>query len=310
MNDVAQRPQKTGLIARFGERYGVDPDKVLNTLKKTAWRQQNGEPTNEQMMALLIVADQYKLNPFTKEIYAFPDKNNGIVPIVGVDGWSRIINGHEQLDGIEFRYSEEMTRPEGADADCHVWCEVWIYRKDRSRPVVVREYLDEVYRPPFKKRDGGIVKGPWQSHPKRFLRHKTLIQGSRISFGFVGIYDEDEGERIRDVTPQPEPAAEPPRTRYTDAEFDDRLSQWRDLIQSGKKTVAQVIATVSTRVDLTDEQAERIRRCADIDAKTVEPEEPEPEEGAEGEGADDAPDPTQQFIDEMESAEAAQGEAS
>jgi hypothetical protein len=30
--------------------------------------------TDEQMMALLIVADQYGLNPFTKEIYGYPDK--------------------------------------------------------------------------------------------------------------------------------------------------------------------------------------------------------------------------------------------
>ncbi|WP_032251724.1 recombinase RecT, partial [Escherichia coli] len=44
-----------------------------------------------QFIALLIVANQYGLNPWTKEIYAFPDKQNGIVPVVGVDGWSRII---------------------------------------------------------------------------------------------------------------------------------------------------------------------------------------------------------------------------
>ncbi len=36
------------------------------------------------MAALMIVADQYGLNPFTREIFAFPDKQNGIVPVVGV----------------------------------------------------------------------------------------------------------------------------------------------------------------------------------------------------------------------------------
>lgn len=49
---------------------------------------------DDQLTALLIVANQYSLNPWTKEIYAFPDKNNGIVPIVGIDGWSRILNNH------------------------------------------------------------------------------------------------------------------------------------------------------------------------------------------------------------------------
>ena len=44
---------------------------------------------------------------------------------------------------------------------------------------------------------------PWQSHPKRMLRHKAMIQCARLAFGFSGIYDEDEAQRIveRDVTP-------------------------------------------------------------------------------------------------------------
>ena len=37
---------------------------------------------------------------------------------------------------------------------------------------------------------------PWKSHPRRMLRHKATIQAARIAFGFAGIYDEDEGERI------------------------------------------------------------------------------------------------------------------
>ena len=41
--------------------------------------------------------------------------------------------------------------------------------------------------------------GPWQTHTKRMLRHKTLIQGFRLAFGFAGIYDEDEAGRIIDA---------------------------------------------------------------------------------------------------------------
>ena len=84
------------LIQKFAERFSVDSEKVIDILKATAFRQKAGSApvTDEQMMALLIVADQYDLNPFTREIYAFPDKQNGIVPVVGVDGWSRIINQH------------------------------------------------------------------------------------------------------------------------------------------------------------------------------------------------------------------------
>ena len=66
-----------------------ESEDLINVLKATAFK---GQVSDAQMTALLIVANQYTLNPWTKEIYAFPDKNNGIVPVVGVDGWSRIIN--------------------------------------------------------------------------------------------------------------------------------------------------------------------------------------------------------------------------
>ena len=198
---VATLPQRNSLVTKFAAKYSIDADKLLPILKATAFKVRDGEATNEQMAALLVVADQYGLNPFTREIFAFPDKQNGIVPVVGVDGWSRIINDHEQSDGLEFRQSEDMTTMPGGAQECPKWMEVVIYRKDRAHPIVVREYLDEVYRAPF--REG--MKGPWQSHTKRFLRHKTLIQGARIAYGFTGIYDEDEAERIieHDITPPP-----------------------------------------------------------------------------------------------------------
>lgn len=190
MNAIAAIPQpKQSLVTKFAERFGVDGDKLLNTLKATCFKTKEAA-SNEQMMALLVVADQYRLNPFTKEIFAFEDKHKGIVPVVSVDGWARIINEHPQYDGIEFTYADDSTTLSGGKP-CPTWCEARIYRKDRTRPTVVREYLDEVYQPP---RNG--YSGPWQSHTKRFLRHKTLIQCARVAFGFAGIYDEDEAHRI------------------------------------------------------------------------------------------------------------------
>lgn len=198
-------PSKKSLVGKIAEKFGVDPKRFWDTLKATAFKQRNGEaPTDEQMMALLIVADQYGLNPFTKEIYAFPDKQNGIIPVVGVDGWSRIINTHPQFDGMEFRNSTDVKTEKGAKP-CPEWIECVIYRKDRTRPISVPEYLDEVYRPPMGKSG---FSGPWQSHTKRMLRHKATIQAARLAFGYVGIYDEDEADRIIDaqskaITAQP-----------------------------------------------------------------------------------------------------------
>lgn len=188
---AAVESSKPSLVKRFAARFGVDEDKMLGTLKLTAFKVgNNGSVSNEQMMALLVVADQYGLNPWTREIYAFPDKG-GIVPVVGVDGWSRIINSHEQFDGVDFEQDDDS-------------CTCTIYRKDRAHPTKVTEFSAEC------RRDTG----PWKSHPRRMLRHKTLIQCARLAFGFVGIFDEDEAQRIveRDVTHVSE-VVEPPRLR-------------------------------------------------------------------------------------------------
>lgn len=161
------------LTGKLAEKFelGANSEELLATLKQTAFK---GQVSDSQMVALLIVANQYGLNPWTKEIYAFPDRNNGIIPVVGVDGWSRIINSNEQFDGMDFEQDAES-------------CTCIIYRKDRSHPIKVTEWMEECRRE-------GV--GPWKSHPRRMLRHKAMIQCARLAFGYVGIYDQDEAERI------------------------------------------------------------------------------------------------------------------
>ena len=213
-----------------------DGAELIDTLKATAFK---GQVSDAQMTALLVVANQYALNPWTKEIYAFPDKNNGIVPVVGVDGWSRIINSHPQFDGIDFEQDSES-------------CTCIIYRKDRSHPIKVTEWMAECKR----------GTGPWQSHPRRMLRHKAMIQCARLAFGYGGIYDQDEAERIVDATEKHMgPAEVVPQSpaHYPAAEFDKNLPAWRKVIEAGKKTADDLIAMVETKGALADEQKATLR---------------------------------------------------
>lgn len=242
-------------------------EELYSVLKATAFK---GDVSDAQLSALLIVANQYGLNPWTKEIYAFPDKKNGIIPVVSVDGWARIINSNPAFDGMDFNFAEQMVTMEGAGSPAPIWTECVIHRKDRSHPTVIREYLDEVYREPFKPKDGGYVsKGPWQTHPKRFSRHKTMIQCARMAFGFGGIYDDDEASRIMENI-QPVKIIDPatgeiktaqPATlpTYSDEQFSKNLQAWRGLIESGRKTAEQIIATVSSKATMSDEQTAMLR---------------------------------------------------
>ncbi len=60
------------LVTRIASRFGVDTRKFYETLKATAFKQRDGSaPTDEQMMTLLIVAEQYGLNPFTRKSMRF-----------------------------------------------------------------------------------------------------------------------------------------------------------------------------------------------------------------------------------------------
>jgi len=171
------------VLVNMAARYNCESGKLLDTLKNTVFK----NATNEQLMALCIVADQYRLNPFTKEVYAFPDKAGGIVPVVSIDGWLRIINDHPQYDGMEVQNDGES-------------CTCTIYRKDRTHPTVATEYMSECAR----------KTAPWESHPQRMLRHKAIIQCARMAFGFA-LKDPDEADRIieaeKDWAPIPMPKA-------------------------------------------------------------------------------------------------------
>lgn len=190
-------PAKRGhsVVASMAQRYHTDGAQLLETLKNTVFK----KATNEQLMALCIVADQHKLNPFTKEIYAFPDKDGGIVPVVGIDGWGRIINDQPQYDGMDID-----------DADPER-CTVTMFRKDRNHPTTATEYMDECRR----------NTPAWKSHPRRMLRHKAVIQCARLCFG-LSLKDPDEAESIMDAQAAEERVpVDMPRVVAVDNDQDD-----------------------------------------------------------------------------------------
>jgi phage recombination protein Bet len=185
MKDTSsQIASKTSALAVMASRFSVDPSKLLDTLKNTVFK----GATNDELFALVVVSNEYGLNPLTKEIYAFPAKGGGIVPVVSIDGWLRMMNDHPQFDGLDYEWQHEGEKL--------IACTAVIYRKDRSKPVRVTEYLSECKR----------NTDPWKME-HRMLRHKATIQGARVAFGFSGITDEDEAMNTpglagsRDVTP-------------------------------------------------------------------------------------------------------------
>lgn len=184
-NQQVVAKERKSVLVDMATRFGMEPNAFHSTLMATVMPS-NMAVTNEQFAAFLLVAKQYSLNPITKEIYAYPDRKGGITPIVSVDGWMRMINNHPEFDGMEFK---DALGENGNIVS--ITCRM--FRKDRTHPVEVTEYMDECKQ----------SSPTWAKWPARMLRHKAAIQCARYAFGFSGIYDEDEVSRMA--------VADPPR---------------------------------------------------------------------------------------------------
>ena len=178
-------PKPASVVGDLADQLRCRPDQLIKLLKTTVFRSCHRD---EEFQMACMVAREYKLNPILKEIYAFPSQN-GVVPIVSVDGWNRIMNSHPMYDGIEFEYTGDIERDkDGEYVGGHgtLACTARIHRKDRANPVCVTEFYEECWRDT----------DPWNGMPRRMLRWKALIQAARVAFGFAGIYDFDEGNDI------------------------------------------------------------------------------------------------------------------
>lgn len=233
-------------IAAMASRLSINEEEmqgiVMNTLMKA--KPNNQQVSNEEFVTFLAIANEYQLNPLSKEIYAFANRG-AIQPIVSIDGWLKIINQNPAFDGMEFVDIQEDSKLSA------ITCR--IYRKDRQRPTEVTEYLNEC----------AGTSEPWKKWPARMLRHKATIQAARYAFGLSGIVDPDEAERIKqsmaaekDITPQEE--SRPALEYYPVDSFDQNFPKWKDAIEAGKKTPDQIIQMVSSKALLTDEQKQQI----------------------------------------------------
>ena len=173
LKKVEEPDQEKGLIATMAKQYNLDP----KTFKATIMAAAVGGGKNMDMLSLaqlLLVANEYKLNPVTKEIYAFPSRN-GLQPLVGIDGWIKLANRHPEFDGIQ---TEVVNDKDGN----MIGMTATVWRKDRSQPVVETEFLSEC------RKNTDL----WKRMPNRMMKHRAKAQAIRTAFGFAGIYLPDE----------------------------------------------------------------------------------------------------------------------
>jgi phage recombination protein Bet len=167
---TVQRNALSALTEQLGM---TDYEELYGILKNTIMP----KATNEEMAAFALVCSSYKLNPLTREVYAFPTKTGGIMPMIGIDGWLKIAHQHADYAGMNW--------VDGVDGDGDRWCECTVFLKSTpDHPVTIREYLSEC------KQNTPV----WAQRPKRMLRHRATIQAIRYALGISGVSDSDDYE--------------------------------------------------------------------------------------------------------------------
>lgn len=178
------KAQTQGLIARLAGKFGVEPNRLLKCLTTQVFKQADGrQPTNEELMVLLLVCENFGLNPFNREIYAFRGKSGDIVPVVSLDGWAKIVRSQKDFNGVSFRFSETTVKVAGCSQELPEFVECAMRLKGVDEPVVIQEFMTECFN------DKSPV---WRKWPRRMLRTRAFIQCARLAFSLTGLYDEGE----------------------------------------------------------------------------------------------------------------------
>lgn len=172
-NEMAITTPTRNALSALTEQLGMtDFCELASILKQTIMP----KASDAELGAFSLVCSTYRLNPLTREVYAFPTKSGGIMPMIGIDGWLKIAHQHPDYAG--------MAWTDGAE-DNDRWCECTVWLKSTpEHPVTVREYLSEC-------RQNTPV---WAQRPKRMLRHRATIQAIRYALGISGVSDADDYE--------------------------------------------------------------------------------------------------------------------
>lgn len=182
---AVQQPTFVKASTSLSQFLGVEPGMMIETIKRQCFRGMNADAVSDaQLAAFVSVANGLKMNPLLPGfLYAYPERNGGITPIIGPDGMYKMLAEHPEVDSWETNvYPEDVTLPATHST-------TKIYRKGREKPISYTAIMSE-WR---------VSSNPnWQSRPRHMIGIRSLKQAARqIVHGLP--WDEDE-KRIAEMT--------------------------------------------------------------------------------------------------------------
>lgn len=169
---------------------------------------------------------------------------NGKPSIYG-DALLALVQNHPNFGGHEESFDEQSMT-----ATCTVW------RRGEAKPHT------QTFSQADAQRAGLWGKqGPWTQYPQRMLmwRARGYALRDKFSDALGGLITAEEAQDIppeRNVTPRDEPA--PALEHYPDEKFDNFFPKWKGLVESGKKSPEEILATIESKGALSEEQRQKI----------------------------------------------------
>lgn len=181
----------------LSQRLGIEPDAMLETIKQQCFRDVDARNvSNAQLATFVNVAKELDLNPLLPGMmYAYPQRNGGITPMIGPDGTYKLLSERPDIDSWEVEF-------EGEGDSLRATAK--IYRTGKDRPLTKTVWLKE-----WK-----VGSNPnWNTRPMHMLEIRALKQCARQVIHGMPL-DEDERaimeshvgfEAAKDVTPTERP---------------------------------------------------------------------------------------------------------
>lgn len=192
MNEVIEYvPRTQSIRATAAQFLGVPPDKACDLLRNV-WQTSKGAAplTDAEMFVGMSMIARFGLDPIAREIYV-TRTSKGLVTIIGIDGWIKILDRTDGYDGFE----QALEFDEKGEL---LWCDTAIYSTRRGHATKYRAYAAE-----YRKVAGVVA----SSLPSHMLRIFSLRHAARLFTPIGGSVVTEEEARWMDAygnAPEPE----------------------------------------------------------------------------------------------------------
>lgn len=202
---VQTNPKASDQLAAF---LGIEKGMMIDTLKAQCFKGKHpDEVTDTQLAAFVSTANVLQVNPLVPGmLYAYPEKNGGITPILGPDGVFKKLDemiASGKLQGYECEVECEAG---GKPIKAHAT----IYRSGDAKPAKYTAWFSE----------WTVDSNPnWRSRPRHMIWVRAIKQAARqVIHGLPMDSDEYTMSQMTNVTPEseapkPEERPAPPARR-------------------------------------------------------------------------------------------------